>query len=119
MYGRPHFSLWTDGITSGTGETIILDNAIPAGNRIFERYKLARTSYALEVDDNDNLILHYNFAPTFGAGIAGNSQLLLRNVSNFRFQTVEGAIRIKICMEEQIGSSATARVRACKEKVVF
>lgn len=107
------------GISGGSGESIALDTAIPSGARIYERYKLAWTSYALEVDGNSDLILHHNFSPTLGAAINGSSSVLLKNVTNFRFRGSEGSLRIKICKEEKIGSAATDTVRACKEKVVF
>ena len=106
-------------VVSGTGESITLTAAIPAGNRIFERYKLAWSSYALEVDGNNDLILHYNFTPAYGQAIGGSSSILLKNVSNFRFKGSEGSLRIKICKEEQIGFNATDTIHACKEKVVF
>lgn len=105
------------GIAGGSGENITLDAAIPAGSRIYERYKLAWTSYALEVDANNDLILHYNFSPTVGAAITGQSSLLLKNVTNFRFKGSEGSLRIKICKEEKIESNTT--IQSCKEKVVF
>ncbi len=105
------------GIAGGSGENITLDTAIPSGSRIYERYKLAWTSYALEVDANDDLILHYDFSPALGASINGNSSLLLKNVTNFRFKGSEGSLHIKICKEEKIESNTT--VQSCKEKVVF
>ena len=106
-------------VTSGTGESITLTGAIPAGSKIFERYKLAWTSYALEVDANKNLVLHYNFSPIYGQAIAGRSSILLYDVSNFRFSGSEGSLRIKICKEEQIGFNATDKIHACKERVIF
>jgi len=106
-------------VASGAAETITLAAAVPAGNKIFERYKLAWTSYALEVDGNNDLILHYNFAPVYGQAIAGSSQVLLRNVANFRFKGSEGSLRVKICKEEQIGINANDTIHACKERVVF
>jgi len=106
-------------VASGTGESITLSAGIPSGSSIFERYKLAWSSYALEVDGNNDLILHYNFAPVFGQAIAGSSSLLLENVTNFRFKGSEGSLRIKICKEEQVGFNATDTIHACKEKVVF
>lgn len=106
-------------VSSGAGESITLAVAVPAGNSIFERYKLAWSSYALEVDGNNDLILHYNFAPTYGQAIGGSSRILLKDVSNFRFKGSEGSLRIKICKEEQVGFNATDTIHACKEKVVF
>lgn len=107
------------GISGGTGESITLDNAIPSGDKIYERYKLAWSSYALEVDANSDLILHYNFSPTYGTTINGSSSILLHNVTNFRFKGSEGALRIKICREEKIGFGTSETVHACKERVVF
>lgn len=105
------------GVAGGTGENITLDAAIPSGTTIYERYKLAWSSYALEVDANDDLILHYNFTPDIGYSIGGSSSILLHHVTNFRFMGSEGAIRVKLCKWEKIGSDAN--VTACKEKVVF
>ena len=108
------------GVASGTGETITMDGGLPSNTMISERYKLAWSSYALEVDPNDDLILHYNFTPVSGTGIANQqSSVLLRNVTNFRFKYSGGAFRLKICKQEQIGMNATNTIHACKEKVVF
>ncbi len=106
-------------VSSGNGESITLTAAVPAGNRIFERYKLAWSSYALEVDGNNDLILYYNFAPAYGQAIGGSNEILLKDVSNFRFKGSEGSLRIKICKEEQVGFDADDTIHTCKEKVVF
>ena len=104
------------GVNTGTtGETLALDSAIPTGKSIWERYKLAWSSYALSVESGD-LYLYYNFTPQKGATLGTTKRLLLKNVTNFRFKGTEGAIRIKICKEEKIGSGT---VTSCKEKVVF
>jgi len=111
------------GISGGDHENITLDNAIPSGNKIYERYKLAWSSYALEVVANaegkDDLVLHYNFAPIAGTAINGSSSILLKNITNFRFKSSEGSLRIKICKEEKIGANTTDTIHTCKEKVVF
>ena len=108
-------------VASGSGESITLDSAIPSGSEIYERYKLAWTSYALVVEDNakgkKDLNLYYNFPPTFGATIGTTKSLLLKNVTNFKFERRGETIRIKLCVEEQIGDTAT--IPACKEKAVF
>ena len=105
------------GVASGTGENITLDTPIPSSTTIYERYKLAWSSYALEVDDNGDLILHYNFTPDIGSDINGSSSILLHHVTNFRFKGSEGSLRIKICKWERIGEDAN--ITACKEKVIF
>ena len=107
-------------VSSGTGETITLDTSLASGDVIYERYMLAWSSYALEVDGNGDLILHYNFPAHKGQAISGDqSSVLLHHVTNFRFKGSPGSIRIKICKNEQIGSTADANVTACKEKVIF
>ena len=105
-------------VSSGSDETITLSSSIPSGSSIFERYKLAWSSYALSVESGD-LYLYYNFTPTVGATLGSTKSLLLKNVTNFRFKGSEGSIRIKICKEEQIGMSSTDTIHACKEKVIF
>ena len=106
------------GINGGSGESITLDSALSSGDRIFERYRLAWSSYALSVENGD-LYLYNNFAPTVGAALGNNKNLLLKDVTNFRFKGSEGSIRVKICKKERIGISSTEIVRTCKEKVIF
>ena len=106
------------GISGGSGENITLDSALASGDRIFERYKLAWSSYALSVENGD-LYLYNNFTPTVGAALGNNKNLLLKDVTNFRFKGSEGSLRVKICKKERIGISSTEIVRTCKEKVIF
>ncbi len=106
-------------VASYSAEKLILDSALQSGDRVYERYKLAWSSYALEVDAHNTLWLHYNFTPTKGADMTGSqTSVLLYNVTNFRFTGTPGSTRIKICKDERIGSS-DANVTACKEKVIF
>jgi len=98
---------------SGTADIITLDNAI---TKIYEHYKLAWTSYALVIENND-LYLYYNFSPTVGATIGGTKSLLMEDISTFKFQGTEGSTRFKICKEERISSEFN--ITSCKEKVVF
>jgi len=114
--GSQPFSVY--GISGATGRNFTLDTAIAAGNEISERYKLAWSSYALSVENGD-LYLYYNFTPVVGATPGSTRALLLSGVTNFKFRGSEGAIRIKICKEEQIGMSASNTIHACKEKVIF
>jgi len=110
------------GITSGDEETIVLDTAIPAGDTIYERYKLAWSSYALEVkiiDGVKKLLLHHHFAPIVKTPIVSDtSTVLINNVTNFRFQGSEGVLRVKICVEELIGFDSD-KIHTCKERVIF
>lgn len=98
---------------TGAGSTITLTTAAA---RIVERYKLSWTSYALVVESGD-LYLYYNFSPTIGATIGATKSLLLKSVSNFKFETRGQTTRIKLCGEESIGSGNT--LSSCKEKAVF
>ena len=104
-------------VVSGSGESISV--TIPTNAPISERYKLAWTSYALEVDGSGDLKLHYGFTPDVGVPINGNSQLLLHDITNFRFKYSGGAFRLKICKKEPIGMESNVTIHACKEKVVF
>jgi len=107
------------GVSSISGETITMDG-IPSGTLIPERYRLAWSGYALEVDDEGDLLLHHHLTPIAGTTLANSqSALLLHNVTNFRFKYSGGAFRIKICKKEQIGPNTNQTVHACKEKVVF
>ncbi len=99
---------------------ILKPPGIPFGDQISERYKIAWSSYALEVDANNDLILHYGFAPVAGTAIAGGKQsILLHDVTNFRFKSSGGAFRLKICKAERISGESNETIHACKEKVVF
>ncbi|MEA1953004.1 MAG: prepilin-type N-terminal cleavage/methylation domain-containing protein [Campylobacterota bacterium] len=103
------------GISSASGETITLD---AAASRIVERYKLAWTSYALVVEEGD-LNLYYNFSPVGGVNIPDGTphQLLLKNVTTFKFEGRGETIRIKLCIEERIAEDST--IPSCKEKAIF
>jgi prepilin-type N-terminal cleavage/methylation domain-containing protein len=102
---------------TGTGNTITLAN--PAAP-IVERYKLAWTSYALVVDANRDLILYYNFTPIRATPIVGASQILLKNVRNFKFERRGQTTRIKLCVEEFIDGNVTGTgIPSCKEKAIF
>jgi len=108
-----------DGTASG-GSTLKLDaNISGVGVGLVEQYKLAWASYALVVEGTTNdLYLYYNFSPTPGAAIANaQKSLLLKNITNFKFQGSGRTIRFKICKEEPIAGDLN--ISACKEKAVF
>ena len=93
----------------------------PLPPRINERYKLAWTSYALSVENGD-LFLYYNFAPRYGEAPvpAQHRSLLLRNVTNFKFEGRGQTTRIKLCVEEFLDNNvAGTGIASCKEKAVF
>ena len=116
MYYNTSNVLQRRGITSVAASNITLDANVVS---ISEHYKLAWSSYALEVDTtNNDLWLHYDFLPTVGTNIAGHkSELLLRNVTTFNFRGDGQTVRFKICVEEQI--AADNFITICKEKAVF
>lgn len=103
-------------VDSRTGDDQI--NLASAANRtISEQYKLAWSSYAIRVDGGD-LNLYYNFDPApMAAPNNNNRQLLLSNVTTFKFRGGPGGIRFKLCKTEKI--SEDSNITACKEKVVF
>ena len=103
-------------VSGGSGETLSVSSL--SGRTLWERYKLAWSSYALKVEGSD-LYLYYNFPPTPQAPLGNTKSLLLQNVKSFRFKGSEGSLRIKICRYEPIGKNSTDIVRSCKEKVVF
>ncbi len=111
------------GVTAVTGTGINTLAVNLAGKTIKEHYKLAWTSYAIVASIPDanglfNLTLYYNFQPWQGeAHTAGASQILLRNVSVFRFTGSETTIRFKICQQENIGGDFPITI--CKEKAVI
>jgi len=116
----PDYTFYKISGVDASNETVSLATAVPSGGQLYERYKLAWSSYALEVDDNGDLILHYNFDATPGAAITNDlSRPLLRNVTNFKFKGGRGSMRLKICVEEPIGTSTDAKIHVCKEKVIF
>jgi len=107
------------GVNGYSDEAFELDEPIPTGSLISERYKLAWRSLALVVDSNRDLWLYYNFAPNFEANITGPRALLLHNVTTFRFLGTDGSIRIKLCKQERISDISQEYITACKEKVIF
>jgi Tfp pilus assembly protein PilE len=117
---RIYFPDGTNYVITGTDNAETISTNIPTsvGNRLYERYKLAWSSYALSIEDGD-LYLYYNFSPIAGTALGNNKSLLLKNITNFRFKGSEGSLRIKICKEEQIGMNSSDAIHACKEKVIF
>ncbi len=101
-------------LSGTTASTITL--ASNPSSRIVERYKLAWTSYALVVESGD-LFLYYNFTPTIAATIGTRKSLLLKNITNFKFEKRGSTIRIKICVKENIGDGFS--IPSCKEKAIF
>ncbi len=104
----------TYNVSGRTGEDIItLDNN---AFTIAEQYRLAWTSYALQVDNGD-LYLYYRFSPSPATALGTTKKLLLKNVTTFKFKGTSTTLRFKLCTEEDIG--ADFNITSCKEKAVF
>ncbi|QOR62374.1 type II secretion system protein [Sulfurovum sp. ST-21] len=97
-----------------TGDIIHL--ASSASKTVKEHYKLAWSSYALSVENRD-LYLYYDFPATPAANKGNTKQLLLKNVSTFKFKVSGRTIRFKLCIDEEIGGDYN--ITSCKEKAVF
>lgn len=123
-------------IAGRTGNTILNLDLVPNARTIHEHYKLAWTAYAVvptqldeatlkargfkTTDEIFDLTLYYDYQPWDGekysdAGV--KSQLLITNVSVFRFTGSADSIRIKICQRETTGGTHT--INSCKEKAVI
>ena len=91
--------------------------------KIYERYKLAWSAYALVPEDLDgdglfDLNLWYNYQPWNGENYTdGTSSLLINNVSVFKFTENGGVIQLKLCASENIGQDFN--ISSCKEKAII
>jgi len=106
-------------VSSSTGTADYENNlTLESGTKTFvEQYKLAWSSYALIVKSGD-LYLYYNFEPTPKTSYSNQpKQLLMKNVSTFKFKASGQTIRFKVCKEERI--SDEYNITSCKEKAVF
>ena len=101
-------------IAAGTTDIVTLTDTNP--KTMYEHYKLAWNSYALYVENGD-LFLYYDFPATLAANKGATRQLLLKNVTTFKFKVTGRTIRFKICSEEEIGKDFN--ITSCKEKAVF
>lgn len=103
---------------------------------ITERYKMAWSAYAIAPEDtgrlgNDNqplfnLYLYSNYQPWSGDNYLSQDttkNLLMTNVSVFKFSENGGVIRFKICAQEDIGQRQSdgtpINISVCKEKAVI
>ena len=112
-----------------TDENLTLaTRGVGVGRTIKEHYKLAWSSYALKPINPHvmpgttgtvfDLQLWYDYQPWNGESYTnGNSVILIRNVSVFRFTGSGNTVRFKICQRENIGEGITTNT--CKEKAVI
>ncbi len=101
-------------VQSAAGDIITLASA--ANKTIKEHYKLAWTSYALVVENGD-LNLYYDFAASPATARGNTKELLLKNVTTFKFKIAGSTIRFKLCVQEEVGDDYN--ITSCKEKAVF
>ena len=116
---------------SSSGPRVITFNA--SGDRgagmmkYTEFYQLAASAYAVAPENHHtlstglgvwDLMLHSHYQPWDGGTFPSNgiSNLLLKNVSVFRFNQTGDSIRVKICSAEVIGNQ---NISICKEKAVI
>ena len=92
------------------------------GKTISEFYKLSWTAYALVPTDNGDgtfdLSMYYNYQPWNGEKYTdGDSKVLVRNVTVFKFIGTDTTVRFKLCQEEMITNDSNITI--CKEKAVI
>ncbi len=92
---------------------------------IYERYKLVWTAFAIAPDPINckrecDLVLYWNYQPWHGEQFdtAPNvfKNLLVENVTTFKFRQDGDVMRIKLCAGERVVDN---NISVCKEKVVF
>ncbi|CAA6813529.1 MAG: Unknown protein [uncultured Sulfurovum sp.] len=90
---------------------------------ITERYKLAWSAYSLapetNADGQTDLMLYSNYQPWNNENYIehGSKNILLPNVTVFKFSENGGVINFKLCASENIGQDFN--VTTCKQKVVI
>jgi len=92
------------------------------GKTISEFYKLSWSAYALVPSDNGDgtfdLKMYYNYQPWKNEEYSdGNSTVLVRNVTVFKFVGSDTTVRFKICQREMITNDSNITI--CKEKAVI
>lgn len=108
-----------------TLEAFTLSNS--DAKRVSEQYKLIRSAYALvPVNERDyhgtpvfDLDFRYDYQPWQGESYKDsgtNKNILVRNVSTFRFSAMGDTIRFKLCVTENVGNK---NITTCKEKAVI
>ena len=113
------------------GKTMTIAGGDIADNEMkyTEFYQLAASAYAVAPENPHtlstglgvwDLMLHSHYQPWDGDSFSviadGISNLLLKNISVFRFNQAGDSIRIKICSVEVIGNQ---NISICKEKAVI
>jgi prepilin-type N-terminal cleavage/methylation domain-containing protein len=94
-----------------------------SGVDVYEYYQLVWSAYAIEHNTTTgDLILHYDYQPWRGEDYLhdGKSQVIMENVSTFRFKAVGSVVKIQVCVKSNIiDGGASGGYSLCKEKTVF
>jgi len=92
------------------------------GVDVYEYYQLSWSAYAVEHNTTTNdLIIYYDYQPWQGENYKnGKSQIIMQNVSTFRFKAVGSVVKIQVCVKSDIiDGGSSGGYSLCKEKTVF
>jgi len=99
------------------------------GADIYEQYKLSWTAYGIRIEDFDgdgdnDLVLYHDYQPWEGdalpVNLNNNKNLLLENITTFKFTAIGDVVRIQICVDEQDGlATGDGGYSICKEATIF
>ena len=86
---------------------------------IYEQYKLAWTAYALDISNDGNLTLYYDYQPWEGETYNNNGTpvLLMQNVTTAKIQALGDILNLQVCVSEN--NITGSEYSICKEKVIF
>ena len=87
------------------------------GIDIYEYYQLAWSAYAFEHNPTTKeLFLYYDYQPWNGELFtSGQKNLLMKNVSTFRFKAVGSVVKIQVCVKSDLMEDYSL----CKEKTIY
>ena len=97
-----------------------------SGEDVYEYYQLAWSAYAVGIADYNEttkmgtLKIYYNYQPWEGDDYNGtktDSQIIMNNVSTFRFRAVGSLIKIQVCVKSDLIEDEKYSI--CKEKTVY
>jgi len=102
-----------------------------SGTDVYEYYQLAWTAYAVVLKNYNTtthtgtLMLYYNYQPwkgerlSDGASTGKKAEIIMENVSAFRFMSIGSIIKIQVCVKSDILSDDGGDYGICKEKTVM
>jgi len=108
-----------------------------SGVDVYEYYKLARTAYAVVIEDYNNtgdntgtLKLYYNYQPWKDKDSSGSSDqlndapnvksaVIMDKVSTFRFMSIGSIMKIQVCVKSDVLQKDGGDYSLCKEKTIF